>query len=273
MRTLLIFALLPLSVHGQLEWRSEEPSPVAFAKAGQNVLTAFSNSTNTEVDVELSTRIFLLSSATAVPLGEARPWKRLKVLPGQTILEKLTVDFPDVKVPTRFRIQCIKGTSDKIGQLDVTAYPDNLLKSLQTLADGKPVGILDPGHLLIPLLKQQKVEFEELKGSEDLDHFKGRLAVLGPFGSADQIPAGLESTAVGCAKSGRAIVWIEPASRKLSLAPSARVSVFSAGTVVAAQAGTVSSPSDSPTAQLNLVRLCEMAIDPARFQWPAPPIP
>ena len=97
--------LWPLLAYGQLELLPNESPPAVFAGRPTTIKALFRNPTDAPVELEVSTRLFQASSATLVPLGDTQPWKKLHVLPKQTVLETFAVTFPEIRSATRFRIQ------------------------------------------------------------------------------------------------------------------------------------------------------------------------
>ena len=146
-------------------------TPRVFAGAARNVPLVWHNDGDKIWTGEISARIFQTSSATAVQLGEV-PWKKLSVLPGQTVLESAPLDFPAVKAETKFLVQWIENTNHVLGKTEVLVYPTNLLAELKPLAGDEPPGVFDPQNQLKPLLKRLKLEFSDLENS-GLEYFSG----------------------------------------------------------------------------------------------------
>jgi hypothetical protein len=147
-------------------------------------------------------------------------------------------------------------------------YPTNLLGGLKPMLDVGDLGVLDPDNVLKPLLRQNGVEFLDLGGTT-LEDFRGRLAIIGPFQSRKQIRAGLPSATKQIAGKGVAVVWLQPPGRPHSrLQPS--FYTVSAGTnvMVVAQAALVAQLAENPQSQLNLLRLCQLALKPEPFVLP-----
>ena len=126
--------------------------------------------------VSISARVYQTTSATAAPYSK-RLWKTLELLPGQTILESATFDFPLVRGETPFLIQWVEGTNHVLGVTEVLVYPPDLLKELGNLAGQKPVGVFDPADRLKPLLKNADVAFFDFELSR-FDNFEPLLAII-----------------------------------------------------------------------------------------------
>lgn len=235
--------------------------PQVFSGSTQTVCVLFHNSGSAVFDKRLAMRIFQTSSATAALLAE-EPWKHVQVLPNQTVLDSARVALPAVSAPTRFLIQWLEDTNLVIGTTKIRAYPTNLLAALKPLLAGSRLGVFDPRNRLKPLLAQLKVEFSDL-GNSELEHFPGRLAILGPFDSRAQIPAGLQKRAEQLAKKGAAVIWIRPPLVcEDALAPSFYPVPKGRGLIVVVQAALVADLPENPRSQLNLIQICRLALHP-----------
>ncbi len=227
------------------------------------------NAGDQPVAAELRSRLLQASSATAVRLGEA-PWKRIQVLPGQTIVESAQVSFPAVKAETRFLVQWLERTNTVIGKTDVLVYPTNLLNELKPLAgdDDGALGVFDPQNQLKPLLKNAKVDFVDLEDT-GLESFRGKLAIIGPFQSKAQMRKGLADQLQALGKKNAAIVWIQPRPAKRDkLLPSFYAVPQNEIAIVVVQPELVVNLSENPQAQLNLIHFCKLALHPEPLHLP-----
>jgi hypothetical protein len=206
-----------------------------------------------------------LTSATAAPINET-PWKRLQVLPGQTTVETATVEIPAVKAKSRFLIQWLENKKQVIGTTEVHAYPTNLLAELQPLVgheDGA-LGVFDPENQIKPLLKNCNVNFLDL-GNVELEKYRGRLAIVGPFESKLQIDPQLARKIKTIADHGVAVVWLQPpveasVHSEEQPVPSFYSVLENQRSVIVAQAQMVTDLSEKPRSQLNLISFCKMAL-------------
>ncbi len=244
-----------------------EPQQV-FTGEARAISVVWQNAGDEATEAELRTRLFQATSATAVQLGEA-PWKRLEVLPGQTVIESATLAFPAVKAETRFLVQWLAGTNTVLGTTDVLVYPTNLLAELQTLAGAEPVGVFDPDNQLKPLLKALAVDMLDLENS-GIEDFAGNLAIFGPFKSKAQVRRDLARQIESLARKGAGVVWLQPPpeikpppARRESPQPSFYTVPFGKGAVVVVQADMVAQLATSPQAQLNLIHFARLARNPA----------
>ncbi len=238
------------------------------------VSATFHNPAATNSECELRSRIFQASSATAVLISE-NPGKRLQIPADETVLTSTTLNFPAVKAETKFLVQWLENTGRVIGTTRVLVYPTNLLESLQPLLCETNFGVLDPNNQLKPLLKQNGVEFLDL-GETALEDFQGRLAIIGPYRSRDQVREGLTQAIRQMAKNGAVVVWMQPPAApeaKDGIKPSFYVVPEGKGAVMVVQPGLVADLAGNPQSQLNLIWFCQWALNPQPEmlpEWPEP---
>jgi hypothetical protein len=255
----------PILANAQLTVLADNDPQQVFVGPGWPISLRVRNDSNHTAGMELRTHLYQTTSATALSLGEA-PWKRLELLPGQTILESAALDVPDVKAETRFLIQWLAGSNTVIGTTEVLAYPTNLLSELKPLAGEEPVGVLDPANQLKPLLKALAVEFADLEDTA-MEDYRGKLAIAGPFQTKSQMPEGLASRLQALARKGVGVVWIQPPAeakprRPEPLKPSFYLVPEGKGAIVVAQSKLVAGLADTPQAQLNFLQFARQALHP-----------
>jgi hypothetical protein len=244
----------------------QEPQRV-FAGDARNITVSWHNAGDKSADANVRTRLYQASSATAAPLSE-KPWKKIEILPGQTVLESASMDFPAVNAETRFLVQWLAGTNQVVGKTEVLVYPTNLLGELKLLLGEENLGVLDPNNELKPLLKQNRVEFLDL-GEAALEEFQGKMAIIGPFQTKVQMREGLGQTIQKIARKGVAVVWIQPPpGPKDQIKPSFYIVPEGKGQVVVVQADLVAKLPENPKSQLNLVYFCKLALNPVPFSLP-----
>jgi len=257
----------------QLQVLPEQPAQRLFGGGARQIAVVWHNASDMALAAEMRVRLYQSSSATAVPLAE-EPWKGLEVLPGQTVLESASVDFPPVNAETRFLIQWLADTNRVLGQSEVQVYPTNLLAELKPMFGQDCLGLLDPNRALEPSLVRDGVRFSDL-GEMALEDFSGKLAILGPFQAKAQMREGLAQTIRQIAKKGVAVVWIQPpAGQKDEIKPSFYVVPEGKGAVVVVQPELVADFAEKPQSQLNLIYFCKLALSPKRLSLPdLPPQP
>jgi hypothetical protein len=251
----------PVAALAELQLLPGGESPGVFAGEARKISTVWHNDGDKVWEGEISARIFQTSSATVVRLSEM-PWKKLQVLPGQTVIESVQLDFPAVKAETKFLVQWLENTNRIIGKTEVLVYPTNLLAELKPLAGDEPLGAFDPQNQLKPLLKNLKIDFVNLENS-DLENFSGKLAIIGPFQSKAQMRDGLANQIQALAKKGTAIVWLQPPPGKRDkLLPSFYSVPEKQIAVVIVQPDLVADLPANPQSQLNLIYFSKLALHP-----------
>ena len=265
--TLMLACFWPVAGFAQVQLVPDRDPQRVFVGEARQIATVWHNDGNLLYEGEIHARILQTSPATAVQVSEA-PWKKLQVLPQQTILESASMDFSAVKAETRFLVQWLENTNHVIGRTEVWVYPTNLLAELKPLAGDEPLGVFDPLNQLKPLLKNLKIDFVNLENS-DLENFSGKLAVIGPFQSKVQMRDGLAKQIQALAKKGVALVWLQPPpepspSRRAreKLQPSFYSVLENTNVVVVVQPDLVADLPDNPQSQLNLIFFCKLALHP-----------
>lgn len=242
---------------------SDAAPQCVFCGQSRNIAVVWRNPGNVIVGAEIRARILQTSSATAVLSGEA-PWKKLDVLPQQTVLESAQLDFPAVRAETKFLVQWLDATNQVLGKTAVLVYPTNLLDELKLLADesANNIGVLDPQSQIKPALKCSAVKFVDLAEAE-LDAFTGKMAIVGPCRPDDPEWNGLADRISKLAKNGTPVVWIQsPPKQQGQIRPSFYIVPQNRAVVVVVQPGLVADFADNPQSQLNLICLCKLALHP-----------
>lgn len=242
-----------------------------FAGDARKISLTWQNLSDVAVEVDVRARIYQTSSATTILLNEVL-WKKLQVLPHQTVMESAQLDFPPVKAETKFLVQWVENTN-VIGKTEVLVYPTNLLAELKSLAGDNPVGLFDPQNQLKPIFKGLQIEFTDLE-DVGLDHFQGKLAIIGPFQSKSQIYESLANQIQALAKKKTAVVWIQPSADssrrgdREKLQPSFYSVTENQIAIVIVQPELVANIAENPRAQLNLIYFCKLALTPQPLTLP-----
>lgn len=245
---------------------NREPQQV-FAGTARSVSITFSNASDEDFDAFLQMRIFQATSAMAAPADE-RPWKELRMLPRQTVLESASIDFPVVNAATKFLVQWFAGSNRVIGTTEVMAFPTNLLNELNSVFKENQIGVLDPNQALSPSLRNLPLGFLDL-GEMSLDNFSGKLAIVGPFQSGAQMREGLTRSIQKIAIRGVAVIWIQPPPEPNGeIMPSFFIVPEGKGAVIVVQPELVADFSENPQSQSNFIRLCKLALKPEPFALP-----
>jgi hypothetical protein len=245
----LVAAVWPIVATAQIKLVPDAEPPAVFASRPQNIRVTLRNVGDTIATSDVQTVLFQLTSATSVAIGKPRPWKKIQILPQQTVLETLTLELPAVRSSSRFRVELLG-----IGPIEVTVYPNDLLKRLSALAGEKPLGVYDPDGQLKPLLKQAAVSVADF----DTEPADSKLAIV--WSNAASLPDSIVSRV----KTGMSVVWI-----RSSPIPTTYAVHRGNGVVVVAPASTLRALADSPLAQLNLIRDAELALEPDALRLPS----
>lgn len=240
--------------------RSLEPQQV-FADGRRTVEVRWRNDAADTVRIEVRLHLFQFTSATAAPVGGQRPWKTLTVLPGQTVVERAVIDFPKLRVATRFAARWLDGDGKLLGVTEIWAHPDNLPDLLKDLTGAQPVGLLDDTGMLRAVLAAHGIPITELDSDGSWKEFRGRLAVVAPKPEANQGEFRLGTAALARIKEGLAVVWLQtPPTISPPGRPLAERVPLGRGAVVLAPASVLDGLDHSPAARLALLRLAELAL-------------
>lgn len=249
------------SAFGEPRLATNDTPQKVFAGHARQISVTWKNSATESLQVDLHTRLYQTSSATAVPVEDS-PRKKLQILAGQTILETAQFDFPSVRAETPFLIQWLDAANKVLGKTEVLVYPPDLLKNLKELSGGEPLGLFDPQNQLKPLLTAIAVEYSDL---EDLgiERFAGKLAIIGAVNSTAQTGERFTERLRAMAHRGVAVVWLQPeAEERAELRPSFYTVREGKGAVVVIQPALVANLSENPQSQLNLLCLARLAVKP-----------
>jgi len=239
------------------------PKPLVVAGRPVEVTAAFKNTSATRLEVEARLRVFQASSATRMPLGPSRAWKRLEVLAGQTILEAMPLELPPVRTATRFEVDCEDGEGNLLGTLAVFALPEFPLRQVQKLLGERLVSIIPGSSQLEELLKENQIPVAA--SGVDVKPTPSRVAIFLP----DAAPATARPTLAKRAQSlsiqGAAVLWLKfrPEGRAH---PPVVVQSSGDGAIVTATLSSLTNLRNSPAAQLELLRLIRLALQPQEWQ-------
>jgi hypothetical protein len=271
LRTLLAAACCAAgAARAQIELITNATPQCVFFGDAKSIAATFHNPGGQDYGQDVRMAVSQASSATAIPLGE-RPWKFLRVLPGQTILESARLDFPPVKAETKFIVQWVENSNHIIGRTEVLVYPTNLLNELKEMMDENEdnLGVLDPHNQLKPALKQSAIHFVDL-AETGMDAFHGRLALVGPSGPDDPEWRGLTDRITKVAQKGTPVVWIQsPPPKRDKIWPSYFIVPENTNAVVMIHPELVADLPGNPRSQLNLIYFCKLALQPVLFRLPS----
>ena len=254
-------------VSAQVRVVPELESRCIFSGNARRIPVSLENVGSGAETLELRIRLYQTATEIAALVSDS-PWKRLTVLPGQTILETALLDFPVVQSETGFLVQWLGNAGRVLGTTRVLAYPENSLQGLKALAGDGAVGVFDPQNELKPLLRAAGIAIHDLETTGP-ERFSGKLAIIGPFRSKDQVPPALAKEMKALAQRNVGIVWIcPPAEPNDRLVTSLHLAAAGTALVVVAQNSAVPDLPRNPQSQLHLVELAQVALRYAPFPVP-----
>jgi hypothetical protein len=240
--------------------RSEQ---CVFGGGPSRIQTIFRNRGETPVKLSLKSRLYQASAATLAPVGESKPFRTVTVDANQAVIETVEVDLPATRAEATFLLQW-QSDGQKLGSVLIRAFPTNLLDRLASLS-AKPVGLFDPDGGLRSAFTSQSIQ--SLASVDDFSSFDGTLLIVAP--SRDKEKRANPESIVLCARRGVGVVWIQPSTaNELMNPPSSYVVNAGEGRVVVAQSCSVTNLAQSPTSQVALVRLAELATGHRKLELP-----
>ena len=270
-KTALVVACCSAGVaRAQIELVTNAAPQCVFFGDARSIAATFHNPGEQDFGQDVRMVVSQASSSTTVALGD-RPWKFLRVLPQQTILESARLDFPPVRAETKFIVQWVGNPNHIIGKTEVLVYPTNLLNELKLLMDENEdnLGMLDPHNLLKPALKHSAIRFVDLEEVE-MGSFHGKLAMVGPCVPDDPEWRGLTDRIAKLAQGGTPVVWIQsPSPKRDKIWPSFFIVPEYTNAVVMVRPELVPDLPGNPQSQLNLIFFSKLALHPVLFRLPS----
>jgi hypothetical protein len=237
-----------------------------FGGGAREIVVRVQSSTNTPVSSELGARLFQLTSATAAPVGTV-PSRRVALDAGQGVLERFRVEFPAVRVETRFRLQW-SADGTPAGGTEVWVYPAQILAGIGTLTQGKAMGLHDPEGRIRPALTEAGISTTDLTAMDPAD-FEGAVVIYAPPMTTGKVPPGRKAEVRALAERGVAVVWFQPPGEpRDEPSPRYRTVPIGPSAVVVADGEPVTRLSEAPDAQRLLLHLVREALKPAPNELP-----
>lgn len=245
------------------------PPQAVFSGEDRVIRVLIENPTEQKLEMNVSRRLHQASSATSMPVGPAKRWKTISLLPHQVSLETYRLALPAVRVGTHFYLEWLTDEGQVFGRTDLVGYPEDLLQGLGNRVGKTPIGILDPGKHLSPLLRKLKLDLQDLDANAGLDSFAGKLAIVGPILSKSERPERLSKRVTDKAKQPMVIIWIQPPEPGQP-EPFPPVYWLSGGQgkIVVLRSSIMRKLADAPEAQLQLLRCAEIGLHPEVLQLP-----
>jgi hypothetical protein len=252
---LALFYAAPAGHSAGVEWVPDLSPQALFEGKARQVRAAFKNGGSVDVEIKLITRLWQTSSTTAFPVGQAQARRPLRIPAGETILEAVPLDLPEVRGRTSFLLEWADEQNKIVAKTSLIVFPSKLLRELKVLAGEAGVGILDPRNVFKPWLKKSEVNYTDLESTE-LESFTGRLIIFdGGTGERAQTNARLLSKA----RKGNSVLWILH-TKEPRLEPSSFLKTTSRAAMVITDSSNFTDFENDPIAHLNLTRLARWAV-------------
>jgi hypothetical protein len=266
---ILILLVSVFSGRAEVEVLPEDEPQLCFS-GQQKLKVTFRNTAEKPFEAPVRMRLFQASSATVVPVRDMEDWKPLHLLPRQTILEEVSVEFPEVRQATIFRIEWQNAGGSKLGRTTVRVFPPTLLEQITTIAEKTPIGVFEPDNLLKPLLKKTNVEFQDLENGGGFDDFHGNLVIIGPFASKESLPENFRDRVLNAARKFRNCGFVFVLPKDVNSDPLLPIFIANEGesALVVVRADAVHNLAESPRSQLTLIRAAQIARTPESLRFP-----
>ncbi len=185
-----------------------EPGSVGFAGSEIAVDVRIESRGSAVVETKFSTRLWQMSSATLVPLGEAAAWWNGRVEGGAVVNASVKIAVPEFRAATRLRLQILDADRAQVARCEVVAIPRTWLRD-ELAALPAPPALYDPQKLIAPAFTKLGIEFAAVRDAEGLAAFTGPVViVVSPDGS-------LAESAQKIAARGRGVVLVGEVGEKL----------------------------------------------------------
>jgi hypothetical protein len=245
----------------------EQIEQAVFGGGSSRIQTIFRNPGEQPVKLTLRSRLYQASASTLAPLEESKPLRTITVEPGQAVIETVAIKLPAVRTETTFILRW-QSEDRKLGRTVIHAFPTNLLERLFVLNKAQSLGLFDPEGNFGGAFPTNTTR--PLRNVDDLGSFDGSLLIVAP--AQNQETRATVETIVSCAKRGAGVIWIQPpTAQEVSSLPASYVVNVGEGHVVIAHASTVTNLAQSPTAQLTMIRLAELATGRRKLDLPNHP--
>jgi hypothetical protein len=262
----LVLAACPgMAARLAMSW-PDSPQQV-FGGGARTLRVLVANASTQGIEMPCHIKLVQTSAYTAAGLAEQK-WKTLSVASGQTLLETLAVEFPEVKAPVRFIVQLCDDKKVVHGWLEVLVYPQDLLAQLKALTGNQPIGIYDPTGQLFQLVKQLQVDYVDLSET-GWDRFTGRLVVIIGMMSHRSGNDAIGNRIRALAKRGVGVVWYQSAPFD-PLRPQADFFLVrvETGMVVVARNELAHGLEEKPESQVTLLHLARLATQTETLNLP-----
>ncbi len=237
-----------------LELIASHAEAFVFSGNRREIEVVLHNDSESEVLSHVRMRLYQATSATLAPFGEAQEWKNVRILPGQKIIEHVTIDFPSVRSLTAFQVRWLADGDREIGRTSVNVVPTNVLSQVTVLVSNKTVRLIGTEGVLKEALKRGGVKFEE---SDSIAGLSGGIAFIGAGVDPDEIKTSLKRM-----KHPMTALWFQHFASAMEAVPNLYFVQCGQARIAVADARLVNDLGNSAPAQINLLRCIRAAQDP-----------
>jgi hypothetical protein len=253
-----LWACVTLPVRAEIQIGSFTTPQHAFGGSTHSFSFFVTNTAETEVNGELSFRLYQVATAVAAPVPVQIPTKSLRVLPRQTVVESVSLPLPAVGASTRFQVTVTAG-GKKAGGFAVRVHPTNLLDSVRTMADKQPFLVVDSGEKVRNALEALKIPIVGTTEDEVSEHEKAELLIIHEAAALKQEDLSARIGRLLAGKVRNSILFV-PA--ETSGMPNSKVLQSGRTRVLVASTELLNGLPDTAGAQLTLKQLIESALQP-----------
>ncbi|MBC8001839.1 MAG: hypothetical protein H7X97_04545 [Opitutaceae bacterium] len=265
-RFIIIACLVAAPLLAQIEVTAPAASQLVFPGTDRAIQVQLRNTGDKDIETPLGLKVSQASSSTAMPMGPVRPWKRMTIKAGQTVLDEFKTDLPSVRAATRFIVQCVDDGNLVLGRVDVFVYPTDLLTELIHVAGSNGLALFDPNDRMAPVLKRLEIPFAEWTFEPDHRESSAALLILGPFSEEHPLTEKMKQAIDALVRSGRRLVCLHQAADEIfPLSGVVTIRDSERGRLVNGPPALIADLDQSPTAQLALIRLVKLALPTHRL--------
>lgn len=180
-----------------------EPPPAGFTGTELVIPVRIGNPGTAAINAKFSTRLWQMSSATLVPLGDAIPWWNGRIEAGKSDDANAKIALPDFRAATRLRLQVLAADGTPAGTVDVTAIPRDWLRDeIATLP--APPALYDPQSRIAPAFAKLGIKANQV---DDLANVRGSVVIIVPPPEKSE---SMEAEKQSLATRGIGVVFIAP---------------------------------------------------------------
>ena len=183
-----------------------EPQPAGFAGTEIAVSVRIENRGDAAIVSKFSARLWQMSSATLVPLGDALPLWDGRIEAGKSADAVAKIALPDFRAATRLRLQVLAADGTPAGKVDVTVIPRDWLRG-EIAALPAPPALYDPASRIAPAFAKLGIETVPLRETADFANVRAGLVVI--VSPKEQIES-LTADARRLIARGVGVVFIQP---------------------------------------------------------------